>query len=392
MNGDKNIEVKKIKLTTLSPVFIGGGVTLNKSQYIYRRGSDKIYILDEGKFSDFLFKGNLFDRYFKFVEKSSSVGDRKDLINWMSESGISEKDYCNFTRYVLDFELKNLEIDKESLNDIHCFIKNTSLKPYIPGSSIKGAIRTAILFRKIRNDRNFGSYSIKSEIEKALISGKKQDIDRINKKIERNIFEYKEYEKDGDKNHMHGISISDSAEIPEKNLELIQKLDLSTKYKNGNYQKKLPLYREYLKPLTETTFTISIDRLITSPLGVESISDIFECLNEFNAFIENHVNSKFIKFNTPFSNSYNKLLKPTICIGGGAGMFSKVVTYAILGGVEEASKSMKVYLNKNFRVHKHNELDKNISPRTLKLSRCHETNLLVGWCNLEEVTHSEHLT
>lgn len=42
---------------------------------------------------------------------------------------------------------------RNALNDIHTFIKDSEGRMYIPGSSLKGAFRTAIIATMIRKDR-----------------------------------------------------------------------------------------------------------------------------------------------------------------------------------------------------------------------------------------------
>lgn len=42
---------------------------------------------------------------------------------------------------------------RNALNDVHTFIKDSKGRMYIPGSSLKGAFRTAIIAAMIRKDR-----------------------------------------------------------------------------------------------------------------------------------------------------------------------------------------------------------------------------------------------
>ena len=41
--------------------------------------------------------------------------------------------------------------DKKDLNDLHPFMRHPDGTVYIPGSSIKGAMRTALLFSEVKN-------------------------------------------------------------------------------------------------------------------------------------------------------------------------------------------------------------------------------------------------
>lgn len=92
----------------------------------------------------FLQKNNLAEEYEKFMLNDKS----KDLGYWLREHKIKNEDINKWTKYELDcgdaiFENKKMEIIP--------FIKDAYDKPYIPGSSIKGMLRTILLCYDILN-------------------------------------------------------------------------------------------------------------------------------------------------------------------------------------------------------------------------------------------------
>ena len=83
---NSHLESYKIKLTTLSPVFIGGGdmYDLKKSQYIFDPKTKFVSVIDEKKFSKFLIEQNYDSDYANFLvtERFPSV------YQWLSKKNI----------------------------------------------------------------------------------------------------------------------------------------------------------------------------------------------------------------------------------------------------------------------------------------------------------------
>ncbi|MEW5822157.1 MAG: hypothetical protein AB1782_18325, partial [Cyanobacteriota bacterium] len=72
----------KMKLTTLSPVFIGGGyeADLNKTQYVFDDSKKIAYIINEKKLAEFLIKNNHFEEYLNFIKSG-----KQDLKEWLTK-------------------------------------------------------------------------------------------------------------------------------------------------------------------------------------------------------------------------------------------------------------------------------------------------------------------
>jgi len=146
----KEPKIYKIKCKCLSPIHIGDGTELEPFEYVIK---DKIYKIN---LNEFIY--------------SLSIQIRNDL------TGIRKfiRDYIdikNFTEWQTGVSETVRNIYNEKFNQpknqllLKPFIRSNN-RPYIPGSSIKGAIRTALL--------NQWSYRIKDEIkDKAqIIEGK----------------------------------------------------------------------------------------------------------------------------------------------------------------------------------------------------------------------------
>ena len=128
----------KLLLETLTPVHIGNSETIDPYEYVI---TDKLYKINLGKFISSL---DINDEE-NFLKMSSS-----DMIQ--TRKFIKEKaDLSNVTEYVMNIGSDVYDIYANKMNDpnnqlsIQTFIKTLD-RPFIPGSSVKGSIRTALLF------------------------------------------------------------------------------------------------------------------------------------------------------------------------------------------------------------------------------------------------------
>jgi CRISPR-associated protein Csm5 len=118
-----------LTLECLSPVHIGAGDRLGPLDFVREGG--RVLVMDQDKFLAHL--GNtpaLSDAYMRFCE-----GDRPALVDYLRTTRIPASD---FTAYAL-------RVVGSVGRDILTFIKAPNGGVFIPGSSVKGAIRSALL-------------------------------------------------------------------------------------------------------------------------------------------------------------------------------------------------------------------------------------------------------
>ncbi|MDO5719085.1 MAG: type III-A CRISPR-associated RAMP protein Csm5 [Tissierellia bacterium] len=130
-------KIYEVKLKTIGPVHIGYGRKINKGQYVYDKVDSRIYIPNENKMMSWIIKKDLVDSFEKYY-----MSKNPDLFSWFKANKLlgEFKDYMEYS-----LSTKSLKISgKIRLNDIELIIKDKDLSPYIPGSSLKGVIRTAI--------------------------------------------------------------------------------------------------------------------------------------------------------------------------------------------------------------------------------------------------------
>lgn len=239
-----------IHATVVLPVHVGGGDEhlLDPLGYALKKdsvGKIWLYRIDTAAMF-FVVKG--FSREFvKHTENKNTIMSLRSLIaesfdpqkkeTWIYRCAVSKKFLENYNQ---NFNNMNNQLL------IQCF-PLCNRKPYIPGSSIKGAIRTAILDQLAERK---GYAAVKSEVETAL-----QGIHDAHKKrakmIERNILQYTDIKTDPFK----GIKVSD-AFLPQDCTEIVKIFNVS---KDNAKITPFNLFVEVLKPKTEFSFTITIE-------------------------------------------------------------------------------------------------------------------------------------
>lgn len=411
-----NLTLHKMQLITLTPVFIGGGEdsSLGRTKYILDTKAGKVGILDESKWARFLTEKRLFDKYLDFIRfYSSTLVTEKGktppkymggLQEWLNENGLKVSDYKSCLKYVIDAP----KMDRA--HDLHCFIKNSDFMPYFPGSSIKGAIRTAVLFGVIKeNQGKFGKYwnDLKQTVRndsKYLKKDLQKLSDRIESEAFRTIFYDAPKAPEGQQLNdiFKGMYVSDSLPIPTSgNMAVLKKLDISTVEKNRTYQKHITLYREYLKPSVSTGFTISLDHRLVKNTYISDIEKILGYLNRFTDYLigdePQGIYHVFDNLEEKFNDSYEFFYPqdgpngdkypPNLTVGGGVGFLSKTIIHALAPSAKDASFVIKEFLGslKEFEKHEHKQKDDIISPRTIKLADIGGLPLVLGWCHIREI-------
>ena len=198
----------KYYIKTLTPLHIGnlhignGEEELSSLDYVLHQ--NKFYRISQQKFLEFLNKNKInLDDYSKWiVETTEKINDINDLENERrrNRNNFGKDKNQQLSELKKNFNLLNFSksIKKESefinylktLNGISFegiikqkvrgFIKNGNNEPYIPGTSIKGAIRSALLYdylskhAKVDEIKNILEKSIKKIDRKKLNESKKE--------------------------------------------------------------------------------------------------------------------------------------------------------------------------------------------------------------------------
>jgi len=353
MTNEAHLESYRVTLTTQSPVFVGSGTSVKKSEYCYFPDKQEACFLDKDKFFAFLVEKNLMEQYEEFIFSASG-----DLTRFLQSCGYGYDDIRGFMLYSTD--AGDALDENKSIKDIHCFMRNQKNQAYIPGSSLKGALRTVLLTKLIADSRYPGTVDMRNKWSAQM--AEQHYLNRLNLNPKRK----------GDilNDIMRTISVSDSEPIDNSNLTLCIKQDVAP----DGRMKKINVVRECIRPGVDVHFALTIDKSYGDYISIE---DLRTAIAQF----ADKYFKEYLRF---FPGAKAGTVAPgSIFIGGGSGYFSKNIVYPILGH-ERALPVVADYMKFSFRNHKHEaDLKLGISPKKLKCTSYHNARYQFGLCRIE---------
>lgn len=248
-----------IKIETLTPVHVGSGDVLQYNyDYVLAKEDDSnyVYILSMKSIVKMLQEKNIdINLWTECLTKGENVKSFLQRYN----PNYNIQDYAERMIYVPDDQSGNARELRENIHDGFG-------RPYIPGSSIKGAIRTAIIANELKynkrledkfQDRN-GKYQIK---DSAFLN----DI----------------FGKDITKNPMKCLQVGD-AYFEQEGMDALNMINLNQRQSNGYIDESKQQYLEAITIGEESTFSIKYSP--KSPLprpftNIKNIEDLFSVVN-----------------------------------------------------------------------------------------------------------------
>lgn len=167
MRQEAHLQTFDLILKTRSPIFIGCGKSITKKEYIFDSSKNEVRFLDEEKFFTYLAEHDLADAYEGYIMEKNGR-DMRDFLQNVCR--ISESELESITRVRISGA--DAADARHSLKAIHRFVRDGWGNVYIPGSSIKGALRIVLLKAMILKDQkpNVESAQYLRELEKAVDS------------------------------------------------------------------------------------------------------------------------------------------------------------------------------------------------------------------------------
>ncbi len=162
------IESKRYRFKLLSPLHIGDGERLIPSMYAVL-GRD-MFVVSEKKMAAALKEEGLMD---DFVAAFSQNPSGFRLASFLMQHGLHS---VNFYREIQAYTLKIKDI---SGGEVLTFIKAADNRPFIPGSSVKGALRVAAIYKLLKAHPD-----VKQEL---LIDYLENELDRLKTAVRREI-------------------------------------------------------------------------------------------------------------------------------------------------------------------------------------------------------------
>ena len=280
----------RYEIEVISPVHIGSGGTISPIEYVVE---DNFYRVD----MDRLFEDERFDT-------DGFIEDAKAGAFYLGRfaPGVAKE----HVRYALDISesartnLQQLIGRLSRSSEVREHIK-TKDEAYIPGSSVKGAIRTAILWWVLKNDADRFDRA-KKHLNSLVRSRGRVDKKRVDDEIEKLVFGA-----DPTEDILKALQVSDTSAVNVKELRIEEVRTLTTTPRGHNW-KGFYTYVEALKPGTKLVLETKIDEFLleddaASELHFENkkwlVREIPRICNEFaDMFIEDEMRF-FRQYNRP---------------------------------------------------------------------------------------------
>ena len=295
----------QFSLLAMAPIHIGNGEKYTSREFIYENGY--FYFPDMGKFYNRMVEKGYDQKFERFLQETKPSPRNNRLISFLEDNRISDRNFGGYRIIETKLETNNNYLRGGALNQVSKFIRDSFGNPYIPGSSLKGAIRTILM--NTNPDWNNKNVVQDEKENKSLIpwgAKKGQDYDDL----------------------FNAIRVSDSKPFSNDRLILVQKWDHKAKPPRA---KSIPLYREAIVPSTKINFTITTT---TKEAGVL----IEELGKRAQAFYKEYKN--FFLSDFP-ENKIQPNLQYPIYLGAGSGAWTKTIFKQANGILQERYQNSK---------------------------------------------------
>lgn len=384
----KQFETAKMCLKVVTPINIANGIVLGAKDYLYDSRRQKVYFLNLHQWHLFIYKHMLLEKYESYL---ANFRDKQSLLEWLRMQGYDIDDVRTVITSEAQATVNLMDSErKKTLNDISRHIQQPDGSLYVPGSSIKGVFRTAILYSLLQ---------------------KRQDIKvkywrQIQEKISSNYFKpYRDFNKlisdlenellhtlrlvDGNirSNNavcsaMRGLQVSDTYASRNMQTAILQKVDGGFDKFGKASPKKLPIFRECILPEAELFFDVKIEKAVMNTIGINSVDDLLKATHSFFAAVTDLLQQAFEK---EYQEAFQGVAAGNMFLGGNTGFLSKTLLAMLAPDKDTAKNTIKVLLDKSFKPHKHLLRDKVIAPRTLKCTNYNGKLMLMGVAEVRKV-------
>jgi CRISPR-associated protein Csm5 len=338
------------KIETVSPIHIGNGNSYSALDSVFT--DTYFYAID----MDALFR-RLQGIGIEKIEKLTADIESGRSLSENIKGIIEPKDV---KRYTIKLSMQNRN-DRKHIRGVQEFIKDANNGVYLPGSEIKGAIRTAILYRLLLDEANY------DQLKKALINVKQRESrtigdakkgDRRAKrqlgKVLRNVAKEVENLLRGKKDDakydlLKFIQIGDSSTYNPHNLEILHINSFGSRGKHA-YVEALPKGAEFSGYFNITknlwllgelglgnrAFLLSEEEVLESCYGLSA--DLLK--NEIE-YYRNHHEHQIADFYQQLQEE-NTNKNPLIRIGQGQGFLSTTITLAVKNNDPELYEEVRL--------------------------------------------------
>lgn len=411
----KQFETAKMCLKVVTPINIADGIVLGAKDYLYDSSRQKVYFLNLHQWHMFIYKHMLLEKYESYL---ANFRDKQSLLEWLRMQGYDIDDVRTVITSEAQATVNLMDNEKKkTLNDINRHIQQPDGSLYVPGSSIKGVFRTAILYSLLQKRQDIKSKYwcyikqqvdiIKTLLEEerkprelqimpySVIKKKKdqatKEIDKLIASLESELLHTLLLKDDKERNisnknavcsAMRGLQVSDTYASRNTQTAILQKVDGGFDKFGKASPKKLPIFRECMLPKAELFFDVKIEKAVMSTIGINTVDDLLKATHSFFAAVTDLLQQAFEK---EYQEAFQGVAAGNMFLGGNIGFLSKTLLAMLAPDKDTAKNTIKVLLDKSFKNHKHLLRDKIIVPRTLKCTNYNGKLMLMGVAEVRKV-------
>ena len=411
----KQFETAKMCLKVVTPVNISDGIVLGAKDYLYDSRRQKVFFLNLHQWHMFIYKHMLLEKYESYL---ANFRDKQSLLEWLQMQGYDIDDVRTVITSEAQATVNLMDNEKKkTLNDINRHIQQPDGSLYVPGSSIKGVFRTAILYKLLQKRQDIKSKYwcyIKQQVDiiqmlleeerkprelqimpYSVIKKKKnqatKEIDKLSASLESELLHTLRLKDDKERNisnknavcsAMRGLQVSDTYASRNMQTAILQKVDGGFDKFGKASPKKLPIFRECMLPEAELFFDVKIEKAVMGTIGINSIDDLLKATHSFFAAVTDLLQQAFGK---EYQEAFQGVAAGNMFLGGNTGFLSKTLLAMLAPDKDTAKNTIKVLLDKSFKTHKHFLRDKVIAPRTLKCTNYNGKLMLMGVAEVRKV-------
>ena len=370
------IDHAQLSLTIVSPTNIGGPENLTTKDYMYNYDAGEVYLLNNYEWFRFLAHHNKLEEFELYIQDEMIRPNGRTMYDWAKNAIGASQLTKDTLRSAIGSIMKSSIYNKgrkNSLNDITPQIRGANGDVYIPGSSIKGVIDSAIISHMLRNNKAFRS-NVQRELRKVLDVYKRKNarslfkdiFKMVNLAILKHIHVLTNNEGKPFKGILasafRGISISDAMPMDVIKTEVLKKED-SCIDEDGIHD--ISVHRECILPNQQFSFTLTLDTAMTKEIGITSIDQVLDILQEDFDATHKLLASKFKKVSPSV---FKALDSANAYIGSNTGFIQKTIIMAAFTDDEKTGIDIiRAILDVNFQKAKHDSKDKFMAPRAIKL-------------------------
>lgn len=361
---EAHLSVYDLTLTTCAPLFVGSGSVLKKTDYLLDHVHSKVTVLDTNRLLAFLVKQGLADAYEAFI-----LSGQTNMYTFLrKQCGLSQTVLNSLSLYQVD--IAGTLDDSHSLKEILRLSRTADNRAYVPGSTLKGALRTAMLLGPVS----------------AAEPGEQEHLHRRYTFRESQFVNTLQFQNARTPSAFHhgasvlqGIRISDSLPVDNSRIVLSSKADVLPDGRVNH----LNVLWECIAPGTQLHFKLTLDHSVLDSCifdGKQGIclETIRQAIGNFAAYCQKNYESKFPR---PEGARIQTCNLP-MWLGGNTGYFTKTLAYPYWDdrGLEEVA----AYMQNTFPRHKHKQdLALGIAPHTMSYACCRGILYPMGLCEVE---------